>query len=102
MLLLQRLKVIKQWIDEPGADEKEKKQNWKCREPKIKPPAPGTFSHCEAQNKDQQHGQTNAQRFFFDPIHEPGAPMLDGLLVAQAQGVPINSHGQVKQIGKQY
>ncbi len=28
--------------------------------------------------------------------------MLDGLLVAQTQRVPINTHGQFKQIGKQY
>src|ERR1700676_1037492 len=39
MLLLKRLKVIKERIDEPGADEKEEQQNWQCREPKIKPPA---------------------------------------------------------------
>src|SRR5579864_8642042 len=93
MLLVERLEVVEERIDDPRNNKDEGQQNGQGGKPKKEPPAPRAATHYGEQNQGQDERKERANDFFLGPIPKPGAPALHGLLVAERERMPIQADG---------
>src|ERR1051326_3170415 len=98
MLASQRLKFVEQGIDEPRSDKDEAEKDGQRGKPEIQPPATRTAPNHGEQDQGENYRQSRTDEFLFSPIPKPGAPTLDGLLVAQRERMPVQANGQMENI----
>src|SRR4029453_226195 len=87
-LALERGKVEEQRIDDDRRDEDHEYDDRQRRQPEPEPPAAGAAAQDPVQHPHDRHEDRERDQVRLDPVPEPRAPALNGLVVPNRKMVP--------------